>query len=55
MSNYEKALEAIDEVFGDTSVPQSETRRQLHELQDKIWSLLSSLPEEEEPEDEDEL
>lgn len=48
MSKLNTARDAIDDVFGDTSVSQSETRNQLEELSAHIESLLDSLPEDDE-------
>lgn len=46
MTKYEKALEAINELFGDDSVSPEETRFNLESLQDEIQSLLDTLMEE---------
>lgn len=40
------AEKAIDELFGDSSVPQFVTRQALEELSDHIDSLLETLPKE---------
>lgn len=41
----EAAKEAIREVFGDMSVPQSTTRESLRDLIDEIKSMLDTLNE----------
>lgn len=43
----QKAIEAIQEVHGDTSISPLETRRELEEILSVVESLLWSLPEEE--------
>jgi len=40
---YKKALEAIKELFSDTSVNQEETVRQLEALKDEIDIMIESL------------
>jgi polyhydroxyalkanoate synthesis regulator phasin len=42
---YEKALQAINDLFSDTSVPQSTTAESLHGLIDEIRTMLDSLEE----------
>ena len=44
---YDKTMEAINELFGDTSVSSEETRSRLKGLIDDIQELISTLPEEE--------
>jgi|GEM_PF-5767713 hypothetical protein len=41
----ETAKEAIQKVFSDTSVPQSDTRASLEELRDYLDELLDTLPD----------
>lgn len=43
---YEKALEAITELFSDTSVSQSECKRNLQELISEIKTMIGSLSDE---------
>ena len=40
---YDKALAAITELFGDTSVSRSETRENLETLKGEIETMLSAL------------
>jgi hypothetical protein len=47
---YERALEAINQLFSDTSVPASETRRSLQAVADDIGIRLEALPEGDESE-----
>ena len=42
-SLYEQALQAIRDLFGDTSVSQEETKRDLRALKDEIGSMIDSL------------
>ena len=42
-NRVEHARDAIDDMFADTSVAQSETRERLNELRDHINMLLESL------------
>ena len=42
-SLYEAALDAIREVFSDTSVDQAETARDLSALKDEIDTMIDSL------------
>ena len=39
----ELAAEAVDRLFGDTSVSQEQTRESLEELKSKIESMLATL------------
>lgn len=48
MTKYEKAIEAINELFGDDSVSPEETRFNLESLQDEIQTLVDTLSGEEE-------
>ena len=44
MSEYDKAMKAIRNLFGDTSVDPLETRRDLEALRDEIEMKLDILP-----------
>lgn len=51
MSNnelYKAALEAVQNLFGDKSVSQSEAKRNLQALVDEIMILLDSLSDDDE-------
>lgn len=43
--HYEEARQAIQRVFGDTSVTPSQTRITLETLKEEIDNLICSLPE----------
>ena len=47
MSLYEKAKQAIMDLFGDTKVSQAETKRNLNALISEIEILLDTLSDEE--------
>lgn len=53
MSNYEKAVDAINAVFGDTDVPRRETRKQLNDLIGEIEIMLGALDADEQREAEE--
>lgn len=40
---YEKAMEAIRNLFGDTSVPQEDTKRSLQAIKDEINIYMETL------------
>ncbi|MCZ7862751.1 hypothetical protein O9X98_15355 [Agrobacterium salinitolerans] len=42
---YEEARQAIQRVFGDTSVSAGQTRNTLEALKDEIETLIETLPE----------
>lgn len=42
---YERALDALRALFGDTSVSPAETRRSLSALEDEIGMMKDQLPE----------
>lgn len=42
---FQKAMDAINELFSDTSVTTAETRASLEILIEEIQTLLSTLPE----------
>lgn len=50
MSNselYQKALDAITTLFGDTSVSQAQAKRNLNALMSEIETMIETLPDEE--------
>lgn len=42
---YDKAVEAIEKLFGDTSVDQTQTKNSLQALRDEIDIKLECLPD----------
>lgn len=40
---YDRAVEAISELFGDTSIPKIVTRENLEALKDEIDAMIESL------------
>lgn len=42
---YERAQEALNKLFSDTSVPQETMRKDLETLVDKIQTMIESLDE----------
>jgi len=44
MTKYDKALQAVMELFSDTSISQCETREMLELLMEEITALIESLP-----------
>lgn len=50
---YRQARDAIERMFGDTSVPRSTTRDLLEELRDQVENMLDALDENEPEEEED--